>query len=213
LCAGGALERLSSNGSRAGLLGLPSSYHTQISLVMDIAIRLQPATVFDVGVGYGKYGTLLREYLGDDALIEGIEAWGAYANTRPDGASPQSRWWAYHRVINGSWPDGLQSDDRPTESGCRYDLGLMIDVIEHYDQPDGYVALDRLLDVCDYAIVATPHDPLRQDHLPNPWERHKSRWNVQHFAGGRYHIAEAHHLPTSLVVLLSKHSSVDESRR
>ena len=42
---------------------MPSSHHNQVSKILDIIINLNPQSVLDVGVGFGKYGFLCREYL------------------------------------------------------------------------------------------------------------------------------------------------------
>lgn len=42
---------------------MPTSHPNQINEIIQIAELLRPASVLDVGVGYGKYGFLLREYL------------------------------------------------------------------------------------------------------------------------------------------------------
>ena len=42
---------------------MPTSHHTYISDVITWVRKLQPKTVLDVGVGFGKWGHLFREYL------------------------------------------------------------------------------------------------------------------------------------------------------
>ena len=72
---------------------MPSSFHDALSVVLPFVIDLAPASILDVGVGFGKYGFLFREYLdvaGAAAAgaapdrrhwkvrIEGIEAYAPY---------------------------------------------------------------------------------------------------------------------------------------
>jgi len=70
---------------------MPTSAPHNISRVLDIVLSLRPRSVLDIGVGTGKYGFLLREYLdmwvyGDGstwpprrvARIDGIEGCEKY---------------------------------------------------------------------------------------------------------------------------------------
>src|SRR5688500_13775984 len=42
---------------------MPSSNPETIPTIIEIAWRLSPRSVLDIGAGYGKYGVLFREYL------------------------------------------------------------------------------------------------------------------------------------------------------
>lgn len=42
---------------------MPSSFHEALSIVVPFVIDLAPVRILDVGVGFGKYGFLFREYL------------------------------------------------------------------------------------------------------------------------------------------------------
>jgi hypothetical protein len=70
---------------------MPTSNPQNISRILEMVIALRPCPVLDVGVGTGKMGSLLWEYLdlvvwGDDKLwppprrsrIDGIEGYAAY---------------------------------------------------------------------------------------------------------------------------------------
>ena len=41
---------------------MPTSEHWQIPHVLDVIASERPATLLDVGAGFGKYGCLAREY-------------------------------------------------------------------------------------------------------------------------------------------------------
>ena len=68
---------------------MPSSTHFHISKMVDWIVRLQPTSVLDIGVGFGKWGFLAREYTDINAhhykredwtvRIEGVEAFPEYA--------------------------------------------------------------------------------------------------------------------------------------
>src|SRR3990172_689042 len=42
---------------------MPTSHHHQISKIIEVIISVKPDSVLDIGIGFGKYGVLLREYL------------------------------------------------------------------------------------------------------------------------------------------------------
>ena len=42
---------------------MPTSFHHHISKMVDWVVRLQPRSILDIGVGFGKWGFLCREYL------------------------------------------------------------------------------------------------------------------------------------------------------
>jgi len=41
---------------------MPTSEHWQIPWIVELIAREQPASVLDLGAGYGKYGVMTREY-------------------------------------------------------------------------------------------------------------------------------------------------------
>jgi hypothetical protein len=113
--------------------------------------RLRPKSVLDVGVGFGKWGVLAREYLEacegrftreDRAVvIEGIEIFERYRNPL---------WSAtYDRVHVGDARVVL-----PTLG--QFDVGLFCDVIEHMPRADGRALLEELLRHCQSVILTTP---------------------------------------------------------
>ena len=48
---------------------MASSFSSQISTIVYLISRLKPATLLDIGKGFGKYGFLLHEYYGIDKSI------------------------------------------------------------------------------------------------------------------------------------------------
>ena len=67
---------------------MPSSNPDQINEIMSLVLGLRPESVLDIGIGFGKYGFLCREYLeicyGSKKYndwqkrIDGIEAFEEY---------------------------------------------------------------------------------------------------------------------------------------
>ena len=42
---------------------MPTSYPHQINEIVRLVLAVNPASLLDIGVGFGKYGFLAREYL------------------------------------------------------------------------------------------------------------------------------------------------------
>jgi hypothetical protein len=139
--------------------------------------RLKPRSILDVGVGFGKWGVVAREYLEAwqgryrredwQVRIEGIEIFDDYRNPI---------WGAvYDRVHIG---DALGLVDRLGH----FDVALICDVIEHMDKPTGFQLLHRLLDSCDTVILTTPLSfwP-QQEENGNQHEKHVSLWRPEDF--------------------------------
>jgi len=64
----------------------------------------------------------------------------------------------------------------------RYDLILLIDVIEHFTLEEGKRLLAACLQKGKNVLVSTPKDIGSQGHaFDNPYETHKSQWQPHHF--------------------------------
>lgn len=173
---------------------------------MEHVVRMQPRTVLDVGVGYGKWGFLIREsldWLADrhdpahwQTRITGLEAFEGYS-------SPMYNW-VYDEIVYrdiASWARNCPS----------YDLVMMGDVIEHMTKQEGLDLLDVLLEKSRNVIIATPVDFFTQDILNNPWEEHKSLWSIADFGRWTFDYDVAGH--TSVVVALAGKDATYPTRR
>jgi SAM-dependent methyltransferase len=149
---------------------MPTSEHWQIPRIVDVIVRERPRAVLDVGAGYGKFGLLAREYA-DAVRVDAIDA-------RPP------RFPVYDHVYLGDVRavDSLLPADAP-----RYDLALLIDVIEHLEKPEGWKLLDALLGRAGKVLVTTPWG-FRPQEIPGmPFETHRSGWLPWEF-GRRYRV-------------------------
>lgn len=198
---------------------MPTSDHRQISTVLDLVLKREPHSILDIGVGYGKYGTLLREYL-PDARIVGVEPWAKYGDLRDDGDG--DRWESYDAMLMQPWPNMSAGPTTLALAGRDiFDVALMIDVIEHYPSHGGMQdlggqspgQLDALYAACRVAravIVATPHNAMQwpQDDLPNPLEKHYPAPTINHLAymAGKSdaRLVECHWLPDSYVAVVER---------
>lgn len=143
---------------------MPTSFPHNIPAIIYTMAKLAPRSILDVGPGYGKYGFLAREYLDGFSgrlRLDAVEVFPEYQE--------QVGWSPYDEVIVGDLLD--------VELPRRYDLTLMIDVLEHFDRADGYHALYRALSASDAIIVSTPIDYEQGEVAGNAREAHLSEWS------------------------------------
>ncbi len=144
-----------------------------ISYVIGLVRKLNPRSILDVGVGFGRWGILFREFLeiwegskydGDwERIIDGVEIYPAYIKE-------------YHKYFytNIYLQDALDFLKK-TESG--YDLVNFGDVIEHFEKKQGEELLKLAVEKSKYVLATVPigkHWP--QAPTQNPYEEHKSVW-------------------------------------
>jgi hypothetical protein len=138
---------------------------------------LNPQSILDVGVGFGKWGVVAREYLEAwqgrfrredwQVRIEGIEIFEAYRN--PIWAA------AYDEVRIGDAARILQTLGH-------FDVGLICDVIEHIEKEAGRDLINQLLAHCHALILTTPLTfwPQGEEH-GNVSQKHLCLWRPEDF--------------------------------
>jgi SAM-dependent methyltransferase len=152
---------------------MPSSQHYHISKIMDIIINLSPMSILDIGAGFGKYGVLCREYLElwdgrhnySQFLrrIDGVEVFGDYI-------TPLHKF-VYNNIYINDIMEVLDKIE------TRYDLVLLIDVLEHFDKHQGENLLHKILRKNGGVLISTPKKPSSQkDAFNNIYETHRSKW-------------------------------------
>jgi hypothetical protein len=157
---------------------LPSSHYLQLNEIVDLVVRTRPEKVLDIGIGFGKYGFLAREYLelweeGAEygkwkRQIDGIEAFEQYITP-------------LHRHIYSEIFSGNALDILPGMKDS-YDLILLIDVIEHFTREEGIRVLEECRRLGKYVVVATPKAMNPQEEVfGNSFETHKYQWKKQDF--------------------------------
>lgn len=146
------------------------------------AWRLQPKTVLDLGIGFGKYGPLLREVL--DAMhgrcapglwkahIYGVEAHGAYRNPA---------WECYDDVGEQNFY-ATRIDHTGGNWQANWDLVLMIDSLEHLEPETGRRFLDELVKNNKHVIISVPVVPMPQGAMyGNEYETHRTHHDGSEF--------------------------------
>ena len=176
---------------------MPSSNYNQISHIMDIIMRTRPESLLDIGVGFGKFGFLCREYL---ELWDGRDVYGQWQR-RIDGIEVCEKYitplqkMIYNNIYIGNALEVLPTLD------YLYDVILIIDVLEHFDVEDGI----RLLEECHPAGAKysgfhaqryfRTRGGFRQRH-----ERHRFQWKKEHFQSPNMYVINH---PTKLIMYFS----------
>ncbi|MER2261113.1 MAG: glycosyltransferase [Psychrobacillus sp.] len=158
---------------------MPTSWYQAIPEIVNLVVVDGPRSILDIGVGFGKYGLLLREvfdipyerYEKDSwhLQLDGIEGYEGYNNPVHD--------YVYNNIYYGNIFEVLPTLKK------KYDTLLLIDVLEHFDKKDGLRLIDELLRITNKSlIISTPLYPAEQgEYLGNDLETHKSRWNIIDF--------------------------------
>lgn len=158
---------------------MPTSHLRQLSAIVEAIDIINPQSVLDVGVGFGKYGVLTREYLElrdgrsryDDwqRRIDGVEIFPGYL-------TPLHRF-VYDEVFVGDALDVLPA------LATHYDLVLLVDVLEHFTKSAGGRVLEYALERGRNVIVSTPRAFIEQGAaFDNPSEEHLSLWTRRELA-------------------------------
>jgi SAM-dependent methyltransferase len=185
---------------------MPTSNIGQIPHIVSLVQRIRPRSVLDLGLGFGKYGFLLREYLDVSAamglflqpgemargavgepkvIINGVEGCPLYVRELQRNI--------YDNIIEANALDACRA--LPSAS---YDCCLLIDVLEHLTAQDGLDLLNQMRRIARTAIVSTPKRFYAQGDLcGNPLERHVSVWTRGQLAAAGFDVywpAKANHI-------------------
>lgn len=159
---------------------MPSSHPWQINEVLMFINILKPKKLLDIGIGFGKYGFLAREYLefwdGRSKYndwqhqIDGIEVFEGYI-------TPANNF-IYDEIFIGNAIDIL-----PKFNDACYDLVLLIDVLEHFDKDDGIKILQECIRCSANTLISIPLNMQKQGAIfGNVYETHRFQYQGSHFA-------------------------------
>jgi len=154
---------------------VPTSHPALISPIATKILELKPKSVLDLGVGFGKWGAMAREYTDIWAwrfyrsewqtVITGVEGWERYR-------SPN--WEHYNKVVIGKIQDVL-----PTLGS--FDLVMMLEVLEHFEKEEGKKVISEIMKHTDTAIISYSNCD-QHDVRGNDLEEHRSQWDPMDFA-------------------------------
>jgi len=192
---------------------MPSSDPNTIGQIMEIIREVQPKVVLDIGIGCGKYGMLIREYLDGhwtkrafhdketwQTVLVGMEVWEEYITPVHE--------YLYNEILIC---DAYQYLKECNHLG-KFDLVLMGDVIEHFSREDGKeligILRDKWLNDGGHLVISTPNFQTQIDNeklavFGNKYEVHRCRWMRDDFRnlGMTYRIEEGRHIVADLVKL------------
>jgi predicted TPR repeat methyltransferase len=151
---------------------MPIGCYSIIPYVANHLVQHRPRRVLDLGIGFGMYGAVVRQWLDLgvkpwSTYLVGVEAWADYGNPL---------WDLYDLVAVDSIENFVV---RQTQV---FDCVLFNDVLEHFAKDVGRQVLDR---VCKTVApggtlaVGTPAVPAEQGAVHgNEFERHRSAWTA-----------------------------------
>jgi 2-polyprenyl-3-methyl-5-hydroxy-6-metoxy-1,4-benzoquinol methylase len=156
---------------------MPSSYHGYLTDIVEQVRQLHPTSILDMGLGFGKWGMLFREYL--DVMhgrvyknqwklqLDGVEIYEPYIMDHQLDI--------YSNIYIGDIITLI--DDLPS-----YDLIFTSDVLEHLPKEQGLDLVQKVLHKSKHFIAAIPIGD-RWLHsqgamFGNAHEAHISSWQV-----------------------------------
>ncbi len=159
---------------------MPSSRPEKIPIVIRLAEKLRPTSILDVGIGFGKYGFLFREYLENWGRVSGQKARNPLTKDRDlylvgveanDKVITDVHRMIYDQIIVC---DALQIP----KFMFPFDLCLLSDIVEHLDKKDGKILMQNCMGISKHIIVTTPNGYLEQgESFESKYEVHRSGWN------------------------------------
>jgi len=183
---------------------LSTSNWQNISYNIQLVKLLNPQTILDIGVGFGRWGILFREFLevwGDNNFecnwkrtIDGLEIF-------PDYIKDYHKFF-YDNIHICNALDYLRSMDK------HYDLINLGDVVEHFVKEEGLELIDLCLKKSKHTLINIPiGKDWEQDAINgNEFERHRSSWSIEDFSKHKFSLIsefEDIELRTFAVILLS----------
>lgn len=152
---------------------MPIGSFTAIPYVAQRLALKQPQRVLDVGIGFGMYGAVVRQWVDEGVqpwrtFLVGVEAWPHYRNPV---------WDLYNVISVGPVEHYLQQRHE------HFDCIILGDIIEHFPKDEGQALLERLKPLVapqGLLLVITPVGFHQQAAAHgNPYECHRSSWSAQ----------------------------------
>ncbi len=143
--------------------------------------RIQPQRILDVGIGFGRWGILCREFLevwngkthiaNWELQIDGVEIFESNIE--------EYHKFFYSNIYNENISDFLIRIDNV------YDLIILGDVMEHFEEKNELDLLNLCLKRSEYVILNLPlgRDWQQGEVYHNPYERHLSFWEKKNIKG------------------------------
>lgn len=172
----GTGERVARGARRSGV---GTSNWQQIPFCVEILLDICPMRVLDVGIGFGRWGFLVREF-GEEwkgrihrenwrVHLEGIEAFPKNVEE-------------YHHLFY-DWVHVGDAAAIIAGMSETWDLVIFGDVLEHFAKEQARQVLERALALSRHVLVNIPIGVgwERGGMYDNPWEEHRSSWELAEF--------------------------------
>lgn len=150
-----------------------------LSYCVDLIRKISPASVLDIGVGFGRWGMICREFLD---VWEG-RVFRAYWNTRIEGIEifPMNidayHSCFYNKIHVADAFDHMQMNVLPGQ----FDLIILGDVLEHFTKERAFVLLQTCIQKSRFVLLNIPigTDWPQGSVYGNEHERHLSAWTTE----------------------------------
>lgn len=145
-----------------------------LSYICERIIEEKPRFILDIGIGFGKYGFLSREYTdiwngnydNFQSFIIGVEVFKSnFKNCLVD------------KIYDKIYYDKIQNVYKNIKN---LDMSFFCDVIEHMNKEDGKFVLNFLKKESKVSFISTPLNPGNRGGMyGNQYESHISKWNIE----------------------------------
>lgn len=152
---------------------MPCSRPYALEAICNRIIEKNPMSVLDIGIGFGKFGFLAREYtdvrlgryFNRQTRIDGIEIFEKYVTPLQQQI--------YDNIYIGNAIEILPTLDN-------YDMIICSDMLEHVNEKDGVFLLDAIAKKSRFSMIVTPIHVMEQEALyNNEYEKHISAWSME----------------------------------
>jgi hypothetical protein len=161
---------------------MASSFASQIPAITHLIGSLKPKTVLDIGKGFGKYGFLIHEYTGIDnqTKLDPARTMAEQSQVRVDAVEVDPDLMLPH--LSQFYTKVHFGDVLKLYPGLpKYDLIIMIDIIEHIEKEQTIPMLRHFLEQGSNVIISTPVDFFEQHLYESVFENHVSHWTLKDF--------------------------------
>jgi glycosyltransferase involved in cell wall biosynthesis len=153
-----------------------------IPFCVEALMKIEPKRVLDVGVGFGRWGMIVREFCDvwygrvprkDWKIhIEGVEAFADSIT-------------GYHHSFYDKIHIADAREILPSLFEEQWDVVIFGDVLEHFEKNEAIDLLNKAIESSAYVLLNVPlgSEWPQEEVYDNPYERHLSEWDVKDFQG------------------------------
>lgn len=156
---------------------MSSSAQSVITPMVREIMRCRPKSILDIGIGFGKWGFLCREYLESwydrtypnqwEIKMDGIEIWKPFIEYLPWNKT------IYDKIYMGDAYKII--NELP-----HYDLIIAGDVVEHLTKDKGIELIKKCIKKSECLLVSVPLGNWLNNVIldNNPYEKHQAIWEL-----------------------------------